>query len=370
MIALLEELVQIESPSSDALAVAKLGARIAREFERIGGQTTFHPGGDFAPHLQVQFEQFDFGGGDGKSAPVLLLGHMDTVYDIGTLQRMPWRIEKGRAYGPGVFDMKGGIVQILFAIHALQQTTGRFPRPVRVLLVSDEEVGSRNSRPLTERLAKGCAAALVCEPSLGPKGALKTWRKGVGEYRVRVTGKAAHAGIDFEKGASAIVELAAQVGKVAAFTDPRRGTTVNPGTIRGGTSGNVVAEESEVVVDVRVVKSEDAARLDKKFQALKARDRMCSLAVTGGMTRPPMERNAATVALFRKAQRVAKEVGFSVGETGTGGGSDGNFTSAMGIPTLDGLGCVGDGAHSLREHVVIAELPRRAALLAGLIAKI
>jgi glutamate carboxypeptidase len=238
---------------------------------------------------------------------------------------------------------------------------------VRVLLVTDEEVGSESSRALTERLARESAAVLVCEPAFGPKGALKTGRKGVGDYTVRVTGVAAHAGLEPEKGQSAIVELARQITRVATFTEMKRGLTVNPGVIRGGTRTNVVAERAECEIDVRVAKLADSARIEKKFRSLKPFNRRCKLEVSGGVNRPPMERSKATVRLFELAQHAAAEFGAKLTEVTVGGGSDGNFTAALGIPTLDGLGAVGDGAHARHEFVVAAEIPRRTALLARLI---
>jgi glutamate carboxypeptidase len=305
-----------------------------------------------------------------KRKPILLLGHFDTVYELGTLARMPCKIEKGRLYGPGVFDMKSGIALMLHAIEALHVGRGGLPRPVRVWLVTDEEVGSESSRAMTEKLAKQCEAVLVLEPSSGPRGALKTSRKGVGDYTVRVTGRAAHAGLDPGAGQSAIVELAQQIARIAAFGEPKRGLTVNVGVIRGGTRTNVVAAEAAAEVDVRIQKLGDAARIDRKFRGLRTVNRKCKLEISGGVNRPPMERSAGTVALFGQARGFAKEIGWTLEETAAGGGSDGNFTAALGVPTLDGLGGVGDGAHAVYEHVLIEELPRRAALIAGLLARL
>ena len=280
---------------------------------------------------------------------------------------MPFRMAKGRAYGPGSFDMKAGIVQAIYAIKALQELDGRLPRAITVLLVADEEIGSRSSRPITEALAKKSAAVLVLEPSQGPKGALKTSRKGVGAYHVRVEGREAHSGLDSDKGASAVLELARQLLVIEKFTDHKRGITVNPGVIRGGTRTNVVAGEATAEVDARVRQSKDIAYLDKKFRSLKPFDQRCRVEITGGIGRPPMERSKKGMALFTLARRLAKELGWELEEASVGGGSDGNFTAALGIPTLDGLGAVGEGAHARHESVVIAEMPRRAALLARLI---
>ena len=357
-------MVEIESPSDDKAAVDRLGAWLAARFEQVGGKVRVHPQRRYGNHLQV-----DFSGRDAKVKPVLLLGHFDTVYPVGALAQMPCKVEKGRLYGPGVFDMKSGIAFMLHAIEALSQQGG-LPRPVCVWLVTDEEVGSESSRAITEKLAKQCAAVLVLEPSAGTKGALKTSRKGVGDYTVRVTGKAAHAGLDPTAGQSAIVELAHQIARIADFGEPKRGLTVNVGVIRGGTRTNVIAAEAVAEVDVRIERLADAARIDRKFRGLKSVNRKCRLEISGGVNRPPMERGAGTTALFAKAQALAKEIGWRLEEIAVGGGSDGNFTAALGIPTLDGLGGVGDGAHATHEHVVIEELPRRAALIAGLLATI
>jgi glutamate carboxypeptidase len=264
--------------------------------------------------------------------------------------------------------MKSGIALVLHAIEALLAwNEDKLPRPVTVLLVSDEEVGSRSSRAITESLAKRSAAVLVMEPSYGPKGAVKTARKGVGEYLVKVSGKAAHAGLDFEKGESAILELARQLTAIAKLVDVKHGITLNPGVVSGGTRSNVVPAEASAVVDVRVLKMKDAAMIDKKMRALKPFNRKCKLQITGGVNRPPMERSSGVVDLLRKAAAIAKEMNWKLEEAAVGGGSDGNYTAGLGIPTLDGLGGVGEGAHAAHENIVIAELPRRAALLAGLV---
>jgi glutamate carboxypeptidase len=279
---------------------------------------------------------------------------------------MPFRIAKGRAWGPGVLDMKAGVAMGLMAVEILREFDA-LQRPVIFLLNGDEEVGSTVSRAITEKLARECAAVFVLEPAQGPKGAYKTARKGVGGYTVRVTGVAAHAGVDFERGHSAIAELAWQLEKVRGFTELDRGLTVNAGVIRGGTRTNVIAAEAEAEIDVRVAQGKDAARIEKKFRSLRVRDRGCVLHVEGGMNRPPMERSRGTVALFRRAATLAAQIGFELGEASTGGGSDGNFTAAMGVPTLDGMGAVGEGAHASHESVVLESLIPRTALLAEMI---
>ncbi len=357
----IKQLVEIESPSDVKQAVDRLGAVLASRFEDQGGRVQIHSSTEFGNHLEVNFP-----GRGGK--PVLLLGHTDTVYPIGTLSKMPCRVQAGKIFGPGVLDMKSGIALTLHSIEALREWNGgNLPRPITVLLVSDEEVGSDSSRSITEKLAKRSAAVLVMEPSFGPKGAVKTGRKGVGEYAIKVTGKAAHAGLDFESGQSAILELARQVVNISGWVDLKRGITLNVGQIRGGSRTNVIAAEASAFVDVRIAKMEDAEMLDRKFRGLRPFNPKCELEVMGGMNRPPMERTPGVAALYTSASAIAKELGWKLDEAFVGGGSDGNFTAALGIPTLDGLGGVGEGAHAPHECIVIAELPRRAALLASLI---
>jgi glutamate carboxypeptidase len=365
IVSTIRELVEIESPSDNKAAVDEVAEAIAHKFSQLGGEVRFHRENDFGSHLQVNF--------GGKSAkPVLLLGHYDTVYPLGTLANMPCRAVHNRLTGPGVLDMKSGIALMLHALAGLQEWRGKgqnsgLPRPVTVFLVSDEEVGSNSSRAITESLAKKAAAVLVLEPSYGPQGAAKTARKGVGEYLVKVTGKAAHAGLDFQKGVNAILELARQIEKVSSFTDLKKGLTVNVGIVSGGSRTNVVPAEAAVKVDVRIARMKDAAGIDKKMRSLRPFNRKCKIVITGGINRPPMERTAGVAALYAQAAAVARELGWKLSEAAVGGGSDGNFTAALGICTLDGLGGVGDGAHAAHEHILISELPRRAALLAGLI---
>jgi glutamate carboxypeptidase len=362
MLGVLRDLVELESPSHDKAAVDRLGEYVAEEFRGVGGQIVVHPDPRAGNHLQVEFPARAGGG-----PPVMLLGHMDTVWEVGTLREMPFEVRDGRAWGPGVFDMKAGIVQMMFALAALREVRGGLKRRVTVLLNTDEEVSSESSRRLIEGLARRSAAVLVCEPAQGLEGAVKTARKGVGEYRVRVVGKPAHSGLDFEKGASAILELARQIARLEKFTDLKRGVTVNVGVIRGGTRTNVIAGEAEAEVDLRIARPEDGAALQRRFHALKPVDRRCRLEVSGGIERPPMPRTPGVARLYELAREVARPLGLELKEAAVGGGSDGNFTAALGVPTLDGLGGVGEGAHAKHESVLVAELPRRAALLAGLI---
>jgi len=292
---------------------------------------------------------------------------MDTVWDLGTVLERPVIVRDGRLYGPGAFDMKGGIVSALWAIRALRGLNMMPKRRITLLLTSDEETGSKTSRPIVEMEALQHDAVLVLEPAQPPNAALKTWRKGVGMYQVRTTGVAAHAGAAHNEGVNAIEELAHQVVAIQALTDYDAGTTVNVGVVGGGTRSNVVPESAWARVDVRVMNEAEAERLDESLRSLQPRLKGARVEVTGGINRPPMVRTAAGVSLFQKAAEIAAELGFSVTETGTGGGSDGNFTAALGVPTLDGLGVVGDGGHAQHEHVIISSLPERAALLAGLL---
>jgi glutamate carboxypeptidase len=358
----IQQLVEIESPSDIKQAVDRLGAVLGGRFSDLGGHIRFHRTEKFGNHLQVDFP------GQRGGKPVLLLGHLDTVYPIGTLATMPFRIADGHVWGPGTLDMKSGIALLLHAIEGLQSKHGKvLPRPVTVLLVSDEEIGSDSSRKITEELAKKSSAVLVLEPSYGLHGAVKTARKGIGEYKITIKGKAAHSGLDFEKGESAVLELAKQIVEISKLTNLKRGLTVNVGVIEGGTRVNVIAAEASAWIDVRIARIKDAPEIGRKLRALKPFNRKCKIEITGGLNRPPMERTAGVAAVYKKAASIAKDLGWELEEAAVGGGSDGNFTAALGIPTLDGLGGVGEGAHATHESVLISELPRRAALLAALI---
>jgi glutamate carboxypeptidase len=364
MVANIRELVEIESPSDNKSAVDQVGDAVAVKMAALGGAVRFHKASAVGNHLQVDFA------GRTPGKPLLLLGHYDTVYPLGTLASMPCRVVDGKLTGPGVLDMKSGIGLMLHALAALKDWHGEVPRPVTVLLVSDEEIGSDSSRATTESLARKAAAVLVLEPSYGSEGAVKTARKGVGEYQVKVTGRASHAGLDFEKGVNAILELARQIERISGFTDLKKGLTVNVGIVSGGTRTNVVPAEALAQVDVRIARMKDAAGIEKKMRGLRPFNRKCKVEVTGGVNRPPMERTAGVAELYAQAVGIAGELGWTLGEAAVGGGSDGNFTAGLGIPTLDGLGGVGDGAHAAHEHIVMSELPRRAALVAELIERV
>jgi glutamate carboxypeptidase len=355
------ELVQQESPSEDRQAVNGAMALVEHWGLEQGARVKRHRQREFGDVLELRF-----GPSRSKQKPVLLLGHLDTVWPLGTLKKMPWREADGRYWGPGVLDMKAGVVMALAALSVLREL--KLARPATLLLNSDEEVGSPVSRATTERLALESAAVLVLEPAQGL--AYKTARKGVGNYHVEVTGVAAHSGVDFEKGHSAILELAKQIKTICGFTNLERKLTVNCGVIAGGTRSNVVASQAWTAVDVRIAKASDAAHVEKLFRSLKVSDPHCKLTITGGINRPPMERKPGTIALFKKARSIAAELGFVLEEAATGGGSDGNFTAALGVPTLDGMGAVGDGAHAAHESVVIEHLIPRTALLAAMIASV
>jgi len=357
----IRELVEIESPSDNKAAVDRLGSRLIEKFEALGGKARVHRAESFGDHLQ-----FDFPGSPNRK-PVLLLGHFDTVYPLGTLATMPCRADGNKLRGPGVLDMKSGIALMLHAIAALQNWHGTLPRPVTVFLVTDEEVGSNSSRKITEALARNSAAVLVLEPAAGLHGAVKTARKGVGDYEIKVTGVAAHAGLDPQKGHSAILELARQLITVSKLNQFRQGISVNAGLVRGGTRSNVIPAEASAIIDVRIKSAKQAAVLDRKVRSLRPFDNACKLEITGGINRLPMERTEGVAQLYGKARAIAKQAGWKLSEAAVGGGSDGNFTAGMGIPTLDGMGGVGNGAHATHEFILIPELPRRALLLAGMI---
>ncbi|MBK5297902.1 MAG: M20 family metallopeptidase [Vicinamibacteria bacterium] len=357
-VALIEDLVRLESPSGDVAALNRCGGALAHHMTALGGRVTPIAAPGAGDHLRAEF-------GTGESQ-VLVLGHFDTVWPVGQLERMPVRLEDGRLYGPGSFDMKAGIAQALLAVRAIADTHRRRPHRLVMLWTTDEEIGSTTSRGLIESEARRSRAVLVLEPSL-PGGALKTARKGVGEFRVRANGIASHAGVDPTRGASAIHELAWQVTRLTELTDPATGVTVNVGLISGGSRSNVVADLAEAVVDVRIPTMADAARVTSAITQLVPRDSRVQIEVSGGIDRPPLERTSQVAALFDLAAVIAADMGRTLAEGATGGGSDGNFTAALGIPTLDGLGAEGDGAHALHEHVLVESLAFRAALVAGLI---
>jgi glutamate carboxypeptidase len=368
IIQLIQEFVECESPSDNPAAVNRFVELLADRLAGMGRIRTF-PGGRFGRHFRCEF---DLPGPARKSNEgiILALGHSDTVWPMGTLARMPFRREKGRLWGPGVLDMKSGLVFFIYAMRALRELNLPVRRRVVLQVNADEEVGSESSRPLTEEAGRRAAAVLVLEPGTGLEGKLKTARKGVGDYTVTVQGRASHAGVDWEAGASAILELARQIDRIAGFTDLARGVTVNPGVIAGGTRTNVVAERASAGVDIRIARAKDEAALARKFRSLKPIDRRCTIQLEGGLNRPPMERSAGVRKLFATARPLAAKIGVDLQESSTGGGSDGNFTAAIGIPTLDGLGGVGEGAHASHESILVDRIADRTALLALLVSEL
>lgn len=365
IVRLLGKFVRAESPSFDKAAVDRFGKIVAAEWRRRGARVTLVRQRERGDHVRAEWNP------PGKRAKgqILVLGHLDTVYGRGTLAGMPFRVSRGRAYGPGAFDMKGGLVIALFAVDALA-AAGRLPKKRVVFLwTSDEEIGSGTSRAMIEREARRSDAVLVLEPAAGLDGRVKTNRKGVGEIEIVATGRAAHAGLNPEDGINAIEEIALQIARVSRWNQPSCGITVNAGLVEGGTRTNVIPEKARVLVDVRAVRAVDMRALERKFRALRPILRGAKLQIRGGFNRPPMERKNSA-ALYAKARGLAKEMGVTLGEAYVGGGSDGNFTAALGVPTLDGLGAVGEGAHSPEENIVLRALPERAALLASLLATI
>jgi glutamate carboxypeptidase len=360
VIRLIRNFVECESPSDSARDVQRFMELVADSVLGMGA------GRMVRGSLVWSFNS----PGGAKEGRILALGHGDTVWPLGTLRRMKFHRAQGRLWGPGVLDMKAGLAFFIFAMRALRELKIPVVHEVVLLVNPDEETGSKTSRSATEALAKTSKAVLVLEPGTGLEGKAKTARKGIGDYRISVRGVAAHAGVDFEKGASAVVELARQIERISTFTGLGRGITVNPGVISGGTRSNVIAAEAWMHVDMRVPRLRDAAALEKKFRSLKPFDKRCSIEVTGGLNRPPMERSRGTAALFALARRLAGELAVELEESATGGGSDGNFTAALGIPTLDGLGAVGEGAHAAHESILIERIADRVALLAKLTAAI
>ena len=359
----LRQAVEIESPTGSKADVDRCARFFAGEFKRLHGRVNILSHSTAGSGVVAEFWPEKRG-----HKPILMLGHTDTVWDVGTLARMPFRIRNGRAYGPGILDMKSGIVCGLWAIRALQALRIAPLSPVRFFLNSDEEVSTLAFRKDILAEARRARAVLVLEPAAAG-GALKTARKGVGEFQITVRGRAAHAGVNPAAGLNAITELARQIVQLEELSQPNGGLTLNVGVIQGGTRSNVVPETACARMDVRIPRPSDREVIERRIHGLKPFNPGTHLEVKGGVNRPPMERRRA-LALFLRARELGRELGIELKEASTGGGSDGNFTAALGIPTLDGLGGVGDGAHALHEHVIIRELPRRAALLAALIASV
>jgi glutamate carboxypeptidase len=359
MLAALEQLVSHESPSTAKGDLDRLARMLHARFASLGGKTTLLPDPVQGDHVQVVIP------GSDSRRPGLILCHYDTVWPLGTLDKMPFRLENGKAYGPGAFDMKASIVMVEFALRAIDALGLHLPRPLEVLLTSDEEIGSPGSRPWIEQHARQADYALVIEPPSN-NGALKTARKGVGRFILEIEGKAAHAGTQPGEGVSATHELAHQILNLQRLNDPQRGTTVNVGVVRGGTRRNVVAARAEAEIDVRVWTLQDAKRVERAIRNLKPFHTGATLRVQGGFSRLPMERSPSIAGLFTRAQQIGRQLDLDLKESATGGGSDANLTAALGLPTLDGLGAIGDGAHADHEHIQVGPWPVRTALLAAL----
>jgi glutamate carboxypeptidase len=364
MLRLLGEFVRCESPSYTKVAVDRFAGMVASEFRKRGARVELLKQKERGDHVRAEVWL-----GKGRPAgQIMVLGHTDTVYPLGTIAKSPYKIAGGKAWGPATFDMKGGIVMALAAVDALHALRFDVRKRLVFLWTSDEEIGSKASRKIIEQEARKSDAVLVLEPSYGREGRLKTQRKGVGGAEIIVTGRSAHAGIDPENGRNAVHELALQIARVMKMNDPRRGIAVQATVVSGGTVANVVPEQARAEIDLRFARLADTKIVQRKLRALKPITKGTQVKVVLGGIRPPLERTASVEALFRHAQSLMKAVNLPLGEAATGGGSDGNFTAAVGVPTLDGLGAVGDGAHSPREHILIREIPARAALIAGLLA--
>jgi glutamate carboxypeptidase len=355
----LGQMVNMDSPSFDKEHVDRLGEFVGRYFADIGGTLVRIGEPHRGDHLTIRF-------GDTNSPTLMLLGHLDTVWPAGEASRRPWRVEDGVATGPGVFDMKAGIAMMWMALRALLDGDTGLPGPVEILLTSNEEVGSPGSRELVRETARGKKAVLVLEPSL-PGGALKTVRNGMGRFTVRAVGRAAHSGVDPAAGINAIEEIAHQILRIRQLGDAVRNTTVAVTIVQGGSRPNVIPAECTVQVDARTPTHEEAERITQAICSLEPVLAGAKLEIDGKFRRPPLERTPGNIRLFELARQVATEMGHELEGGATGGASDGNLTSAMGVPTLDGLGPVGHGAHQLDEWVDVRSLPWRTALVAGLI---
>jgi glutamate carboxypeptidase len=364
MIEWLTDLINTDTPSDQKPALDHLASRLGQKFQECGAQVVLVKNQNAGDHLLARWPS-----NQARRRPILILGHLDTVWDMGESVRRPARIEDGKVFGPGAFDMRGGLTLVRALAHYLAEHHLELERPVTVLLDSDEEVGSHTARALIESEALESEAVLVVEPCI-PGGALKTFRKGVGHFKISVRGLAAHAGVDYNKGVSAIRELAHHILELYKLNNPDRGTTINVGVVRGGTRSNVIADWAEMEVDLRISSVAEGERVAQQILELKPRQAEARLEITGGINRPPLERTPKLVQLFQKAKMLAAEIGIALEEGATGGGSDGSLTAALGVPTLDGLGPDGAGPHALDEHVLIESLVPRAALLTQLVLKL
>ncbi len=362
----IRELVERETTSREESCLNEIAGFVAGQLRALGGDITLFEQPGFGTHLRARF---DFNRDPNHSADhsgVLVIGHLDTVWPVGTLEKMSFRVtSEGRAHGPGIFDMKSGIAIAIEALRAINLLELETKRPITLLLTCDEEIGSKTSRSLVEDEARRASVALVLEPPV-TGGIVKTGRKGIGTFSIRAIGRAAHAGLDPGKGVNAIVELAHQTLRLDALNDHDRGITVSVGLSKGGTALNVIPAEATVKVDVRFWTPQDGEMIENEIRILKPVLKESKLEITGGINRPPMPRSENNIALFEHARELAAEIGFELRDHVVGGGSDGNFTAALGVPTLDGLGVDGSGAHAEHEHIIVSDIPRRAALLTRL----
>lgn len=356
MVDLIEQIVEIESPSCDSERSKAVMLWVENEARKTGLDLEIEkiPAEGYGEHLIVRAFP-------GNAKPLLLLGHTDTVHPVNTKVANPTRIEGDRFYGCGIFDMKANVVVVLEAFRFMAESGTQSSRPITFFLSCDEEVGSYTGRPLLEAEARRAEKCLIFEPSAA--GRAKTGRKGTGMYTVQAHGIPAHAGLEPEKGASAILEIARQIVRLESLNSPNIGTTVNVCTLRGGTTTNVIPEQAEFSVDVRFSSMIEAERIDHIFQTLTLFDERVSLTVSGGINRPPMERTPEVIKLYENARELAGSFDYELGETQVGGASDGNFVAALGVPVLDGLGIKGDGAHTLNEHILVSDIANRTTLV-------
>lgn len=357
--AMLKSIVEFESPTSEKAAIDKLVDYLQDQIEQRGGRVERLAQDEYGDLLVARF-----GSGEGK--PLLVMTHIDTVWPIGTIERLPWRIEGNKAHGPGIYDMKASVAMMLTALDIINDLSLE-TRPITWILNTEEEVGSPVSRPVLESLALESELVLCLEPPVPPHGSLKTERKGVGMFTMTVEGRASHAGADHEAGISAIEEMARQIQWLHGLTDYATGTTVNVGVVEGGTKRNVVAASANALIDLRVTTLAEADRVVPAILGATATLEGAQVTVEGEMNRPPMERTEAIAAAFQRAKEIGSTLGLDLQEASTGGGSDGNFTAAVGVPTLDGLGCNGDGGHADTEHIEVDRIDERAALIAALL---
>lgn len=356
----LRSLVEIESPTGHVAANVAAADLLADALIAVGGSVQRIPAPGLGEHLLARIP-----GLERTGPPLLVVGHMDTVHPVGTLERNPFAVNREKVTGPGIYDMKGGLAVAIVALRMLAANGRKPASDISLLITCDEEKGSHSSWDTIEAEARASRAALVLEPS-APGGGVKSRRKGVSAYELTVKGRPAHAGIEPETGASAIHEIARQICRIHELADPDEGTTINVGIVEGGTGENVVASSARCTVDVRFWTSGEAERVDEALRGLEAVDPVCGLYLEGGVNRGPLERTEASGRMFATARRLAAQLGFVIEEEATGGGSDGNITAAAGCPTLDGLGPDGGGAHTLREHILLADVPRRIGLMAAL----